>query len=358
MRVAVTGATGNIGTRLVGALLADPSVTEVVGVSSRLPDGPHRDRVRFVKVDLGADDAAARLGTALAGVDAVVHLAWLLQPSRDPSLMERVNLGGTRAVLDAVAAAGVGVLVHASSLGAYSPAPKTPAVTEDAPTGGIATSPYSVQKAHAERLLDDFAAGHPDVRVVRIRPALVLQREAGSEQARYFLGRLVPHRLVDRRLLRAIGVLPLPDAFTTQVVHTEDIADLFARAVLDPTARGAYNGAADPVLDPPTIAAALGVRRVKIPLRPVRDLVDLTWRGHLQPTDPGWVDLAAQVPLMDSSRARDELGWSPGHDARTVLLEAIDGVTGGAGADTPPLRPRLDPQGLLKSVADLISRRR
>lgn len=358
MRVAVTGATGNIGTRLVGALLTEPSVTEVLGVSSRLPDGPPRDRVRFVKVDLGGDDAAARLGTALAGVDAVVHLAWLLQPSRDPSLMERVNTGGTRAVLDAVAAAGVGVLVHASSLGAYSPAPKTPAVTEDAPTGGIATSPYSVQKAHAERLLDDFAAGHPAVRVVRIRPGLVLQREAGSEQARYFLGRLVPHRLVDRRLLRAVGVLPLPDAFTTQVVHTEDIADLFARAVLDPSARGAYNGAADPVLDPRTIADTLGVRRVRIPLKPLRDLVDLTWRGRLQPTDPGWVDLAAQVPLMDCSRARDELGWRPAHDARAVLLEAIDGVTAGAGTDTPPLRPRLDPQRVLRSVADVISRRR
>jgi UDP-glucose 4-epimerase len=75
MRVAITGATGNIGTRLVARLLAEPSVSEVVGIASRLPSAPARSRVRYVRVDLGADDAAARLGASLTGVDVVVHLA-------------------------------------------------------------------------------------------------------------------------------------------------------------------------------------------------------------------------------------------------------------------------------------------
>lgn len=325
----------------------------MVGVASRLPaepgaDQPARDRLRYARVDLGAPDATARLTEVLRGADVVIHLAWLLQPSRDVALMERVNLGGLRALLTAVPAAGVGTLVHASSLGAYSPAPKRPPVTEDAPTGGIATSPYSLQKAAGERFLDDFERGPgAGVRVVRIRPALVLQRAAGAEQARYFLGRLVPKRLVARRVLRAVGVLPLPAELTVQAVHAADIADLFVRAALDPGARGAYNGAGEPVLDPATIAAALGVRRVAVPLGPLRALVDYSWRAHLQPTDPGWVDLGAQVPLMDCTRARDELGWRPVHDARAVVQEALDGVTGGSGAPTPPLRGR-------PSVADLV----
>ena len=355
MRVAITGATGNVGTRLVDRLLAEPSVTEVVGIASRLPSVPQRDRVRYVKVDLGAADAGTRLAASLSGVDAVVHLAWLLQPSREPEVMERVNIGGTRAVLDAVVSARVGALVHASSVGAYSPQPKTPAVKEDAPTEGIETSSYSRHKARAERMIEAFTAEHPDVRVVQIRPALVLQRSASTEQARYFLGRLVPHRIVNRRLLTAVGVLPLPDAFTTQVVHAADIADLFARAVLDPRARGTYNGAAEPVLDPPTIAAALGVRRVRIPLAPVRVLADATWHARIQPTDPGWVDIASQTPLMDSSRARDELGWRPTHDARATLLEALDGVADGSGSGTPPLRGRqTDPAAVLKTVRSVI----
>lgn len=355
MRVAITGATGNVGTRLVERLLAEPSVTEVVGIASRLPTGPARHRVRYVRVDLGEPDAATKLTGSLAGVDAVVHLAWLLQPSREPEVMERVNIGGTRAVLAAVVSAGVGALVHASSIGAYSPAPKTPAVKEDAPTLGIATSSYSRQKAQAERMIEAFTAEHPDLRVVQIRPALVLARSASTEQARYFLGRLVPHRLVNRRLLGAVGVLPLPDAFTTQVVHTADIADLFARAVVDPRARGVYNGAAEPVLDPPTIAAALGVRLVRVPLSPVRVLADLTWQARLQPTDPGWVDIASQTPLIDSSRARDELGWRPTHDARATLLEALDGVADGSGSGTPPLRGRqTDPAAVLKTVRSVI----
>lgn len=340
MKVAVIGATGNIGTRVVDRLLREASVTGIVGIASRLPDAAKRERLRYARVDLGTPGAAGSLATVLGGVDVVIHLAWLLQPSRDPDLMERVNLGGLAAVLDAVLTARVGTLVYASSLGAYSPAPKRPAVTEDAATGGIATSVYSRQKARAERRLDTFSQAHPDVRVARIRPAVVLQRQAGAEQSRYFLGRLVPARLLDRRVLRAVRLLPLPDEFTLQVVHAADIADLFVRAALNPSARGAYNGAADPVLDPPTIAAALGMRHVPVPLAPVRALAELSWRARLQPTDPGWVDLGARVPLMDTARARDQLGWRPVHDARDTLREAIDGAAAGAGTGTPPLRPR------------------
>ncbi len=177
MRVAVTGATGNVGTRVVQRLLADDAVTDIVGIASRLPDASRlsepgagkpggqdrsgqQPRLRHVRVDLGAPDAATRLRTALAGMDAVIHLAWLLQPSRDIALMERVNIGGLRALLDAIPAVGVTALVHASSLGAYSPAPKTPAVTEDAPTDGVASSPYSRQKARANGCWTSSSCGH------------------------------------------------------------------------------------------------------------------------------------------------------------------------------------------------------
>ncbi len=186
----------------------------------------------------------------------------------------------------------------------------------------------------------------------------MLQREAGAEQARYFLGRLIPHQLISATTLRAVRFLPLPDAMRLQVVHTTDIADLFARAALDPGARGAYNGAADPVLDPATIAATLGMRRLPVPVAPVRALVELSWRAHLQPTDPGWVDLALQIPLMDSTRAREQLGWRPTHDARAVLREAIDGVGAGSGRPTPPLRQRADPLSAARSVVSDLLRRR
>jgi hypothetical protein len=71
----------------------------------------------------------------------------------------------------------------------------------------------------------------------------------------------------------------------------------------------------------------------------LRALADVTWRLRLQPSPPGWVDLALGVPIMDTTRACRELGWAPVHEAGSALLELIHGIREGAGARTPPLEP-------------------
>src|SRR6185436_18461733 len=78
-------------------------------------------------------------------------------------------------------------------------------------------------------------------------------------------------------------------------------------------------------------------RPVPVPARVLRTAPSLTWRAHLQPTSPGWIDLARGVPVLDTSRARTELGWTPQHDAGDALLELLDGLGHGAGGATPPL---------------------
>jgi nucleoside-diphosphate-sugar epimerase len=110
--------------------------------------------------------------------------------------------------------------------------------------------------------------------------------------------------------------------------------------VTDRSARGAYNVAADPVLDQRTLGRILGARPVRVPVKALRAAADLTWRAHLQPTPPGWLDMGLAVPVMDTTRARQELGWSPRRDAGDALLELLAGMRERAGADTPPLDPR------------------
>ena len=124
-----------------------------------------------------------------------------------------------------------------------------------------------------------------------------------------------------------------------QAVHSDDAAEAYRRAVHSDV-RGAFNIAADPVLDPPVLADALGARRVPVPAAAARALVNLTWRARLQPTPAGWLDMALAVPLMDITRAREELGWQPRHSASDALLELLDGLRRSAGLDTPPLAPR------------------
>jgi nucleoside-diphosphate-sugar epimerase len=334
MRVAIVGATGNVGSALLRALERDERVREVVGIARRRPDRKV-EKVTWAVADIGRDDA--ELDRALVGADVVVHLAWLIQPARRPDVMEAVNVHGSRRVFDAALKAGAGTIVHASSVGAYSPGPKDRAVDESWPTGGIPTSTYSMQKSRVERMLDELEAEHPHVRVVRLRPGLIFQRDAASEIRRYFLGPLMPNGLARRRLL---PVVPRTDRLVFQAVHADDVAEAYRRVIAERDVRGAFNIAADPVLDPDELGRLLHARPVAVPARLLRAAAQLTWRARLQPADPGWIDLARGVPTMDTTRARTDLGWSPRHSAGDALLELLDGLADGAGADTPPLDPR------------------
>jgi len=331
MRVTVIGASGNAGTALMRRLAAEPAVGELVGVARRRP-ALALPKTTWVQGDVSRDD----LAPLLAGSDAVIHLAWLIQPSRDESVLRATNVEGSRRVFAATAAAGVPRLLYASSVGAYAEGPKDRPVDESWPATGIATSFYSRHKAATEAMLDDLEREHPEMRVVRLRKGLIFGREAASGIRRLFAGPFLPSFLLQPRLIPAI---PAHERLVFQAVHRDDVAEAYRLALLDDGARGAYNVAADPVLDPQELARVLGARRVSVPAGALRAAAAATWRLRLQPTEPGWVDLGLGVPVMDVRRAREELGWAPRTTASDALLELIAGMRDGAGDPTPPLDP-------------------
>lgn len=359
MRIVITGASGNIGTALLRRLAADRQDHEIVGVVRRRPPAvPPYDAVRWHSVDLAEADAQTRLEPLLAGADAVVHLAWGFQPSRDIDYLERLGVGGTRAVLQAADAAGVPHLVHMSSVGAYSAASDKPRVDETWPTGGMGTLAYSQHKSTAEAILDAYEAAHSDdavttVRIARMRPGFVLQRDAGSALMRYGLPAYVP-----AWVLRAVFVLPLDRRLVIPIVHSDDVADAVVRA-LDQRATGAFNLAGEPAVTRDDIATILRARAVHVPAGVLSRLLDATWRAYLQPLDPGWLDIGFAVPLMDTTRAREVLGWAPTVDARAALREAIGGMAETAGTTSPVLRPRsaMDQLGKLITSGPIGNRR-
>lgn len=344
MRIVVTGATGHVGTALMKRLQEARSEQhadlEIVGVARRNPDpdaAPYRD-VEWHTVDIGVQDDQPALVNAFAGADAVVHLAWLIQPNHDRELLRRTNVAGTAHVLDAARTAGVGHIVCASSVGAYSPAPKDPRINEEWLAGGIRQSHYSVDKAAQERLLDSFVRENPDVVVARLRPALTFSAEAGSEVGRYFLGRVLA-RLVPRKPW--LPGLPIPKELVFQAVHAADVADAYWR-VLERRASGAFNIAAEPVLDPNALGWVLNTRRLfPLPLPVLRAAVEISWRLRLQATDGGWIDMAAGAPIMDTTRAHTVLGWTARRSSLESLTEMLDGLGAGKGRNaSPPLVPR------------------
>ncbi len=333
MRIAITGATGNVGTSLLAALASEPTVEEVVAIARRPADLPD-PRVRFHVADVSRDDLEA----PLRGVDAVVHLAWLIQPAREEAVTRATNVDGTRRLLEAATATGVRTVVHASSVGAYAPGPKDRRVGEEWPADGIPSLFYARHKAEAERLLDRFERDRPEVRVVRMRPGLIFKRAAASGIQRLFAGPLLPAPLVRPGL---IPVVPEHPRLRFQAVHSLDVGDAYRRALLADDARGAFNLAAEPVLDGRTLGEALGARPLPVRAGLLRALADASYRLRLQPSPPGWIDLALAIPLLDASRARDLLGWRPRTSATDALLELLDGIRARVDGGTPPLARRL-----------------
>jgi UDP-glucose 4-epimerase len=328
MRVVVVGATGNVGSSLVRLLAEDARIDSVVGVARRRPQLT-LPKTAWAEADVSVDDLAPLLREA----DVAVHLAWLIQPSHDLKTLRRVNVDGTRRLLEAAATAGLSSFVYASSVGAYSPGPKDRVVDESWPVDGVRTSFYSRHKAEVERLLDEFEREHSEMRVVRLRPGLIFKRTAASGIRRLFFGPLVAGSLLRPRLVPFVPALP---GLRFQCVHTDDVAEAYRQAILRDV-RGAFNLAAEPVIDPRRVGELLGARPIRVRPSLARAGVSLLWHLRLQPTAPGWLDLALEVPLLDTTRARDELGWNPVHTADQALRELLEGLRVGAGEPTPPL---------------------
>ncbi|WP_432789625.1 NAD-dependent epimerase/dehydratase family protein [Brevibacterium sp. K11IcPPYGO002] len=344
MRVAVIGATGNVGTAVLDVLGRAPDITSVLGISRRMPDieAEPYSGCEWRAIDIAAassEDTAHRdLTEALTAADAVIHLAWLIQPNSDRDLLRRVNVDGTARVAAAVAAAGVPHLVVASSVGAYSPDDSMDMHDEAWPTEGIRSSHYSVDKAAQERVLDDFCADHPEVTVTRLRPALIFGAPAASEIQRYFLSTWMPVQL-----LRAgrLPFLPLPAGLRgVQAVHSTDVARAYVASVLRRRS-GAFNICADGVLQPKDLAELLDHgRHVPVPNGAVRAALSMGHSSSLVAADAGWLDMGLHVPLMDNARARRELDWEPEYSAMDAARELLKGMADGEGAASVPLRPR------------------
>jgi UDP-glucose 4-epimerase len=332
MRVVVVGATGNLGTSVLRSLENEESVESVLGLARRLPDLTV-PKVEWASADVVSDDLVPHF----RGADAVVLLAWLIQPSRNLTKQWMVNVEGSTRVARAAKEAGVPSLVYASSVGAYSAGPKDRRVDESWPTGGVPSSYYGRHKAEVERRLDRFEAEAPEVRVVRMRPGLVFKKEAAEGIRRLFAGPFFPSVLANPAL---INIVPDIENLRSQVVHSYDVGEAFRLGIVNGDARGAFNLAAEPVLDAGEIGRILNARPVPMSAGIARAGAGISWALRLQPVPPGWLDLSRNVPIMDTSKARTELGWTPQFSADEALLDLLEGLRTGSGLDTPALSPK------------------
>jgi UDP-glucose 4-epimerase len=335
-RIVVTGASGNVGTALLRRLSAAAAEKyDVVGVVRR-PPSRRETPVAWEPLDVADQNALLRLRAICEGADCVVHLAWSFQPTRNVDYLYRVGVGGTTALVQAAHDAGVDHFVHMSSVGTYAAGAYGRRVDESWSTAGIESSIYSRTKAAAEALLDDYEARHQGggMRVARLRPGLIVQRDAAAALRRYTLPALLPPPW-----LAYLPVLPLDRKFVVAFVHADDVADAIVR-VIERRSTGPFNLATEPPVRRADLASMLDARPIHVPARVLRPLVQASWLMRLQPVDRGWYDMAFSAPLLDTGRARSELGWVPTWSSLDALADLGAGFRTNGEAVGPVLRSR------------------
>ncbi|MEA2144401.1 MAG: UDP-glucose 4-epimerase [Solirubrobacteraceae bacterium] len=330
LTVAVTGPTGTFGFGLIPLLQADPQIGAITGIARRPFDPAARG---WTKMRYREGDVRDRAGLerAFAGADVVVHLAFDVTGRADRETIRAVNVDGTMNAFAAAAAAGAQRFVYASSVAAYGFGSDNPiGMTEDWPTRPAEHLFYAREKAEIERLLRDGAAVHPEVGLYLLRPPIVLGPHAVGAKA-FVPGLLAPlaRRIAGLALRLPVAPPVLVPPLAVQFIHEQDVGEALRLCVVGAGPPGAYNIAGDGELTALDIARELGLRAVAVPQAPVQAAARLLAALPFAPPSLGWAEALASPAIMDTGKARRELGWSPRWTGLDALRETLAAQRGG-----------------------------
>ena len=326
LTVAVTGPTGEIGISAVDALEADDNIDRIIGLARRPFEPSERG---WSKTEYRQGDVCdrAEVDDLVADADVVVHLAYLIRSSREES--RAINLAGTRNVFEAsVEAARPRRLVYASSVAAYGYyADNEVPLTEETPTRGFPEHYYSEQKAECEALLREIT-DDSGLEVYVLRPCIVAGPRA-TALSDAMPWRQVTDKLPDR-VRQVMGAVPLlrpilPDpGVPMQLVHHDDVAAAITLAATGAGSPGAYNLAADGEVSFSEVAHAVGAISMRVPHAAAVAISEMVTRMPRVPAAAEWIHVARHSVVMDTSKAKRELHWSPEHTAEQTLEQMAD----------------------------------
>jgi nucleoside-diphosphate-sugar epimerase len=324
LTVAVTGPTGTFGFGLMPLLQADDRIARVAGIARR-PFDPAAHAWAKMEYRRGDVRDPQALQEAFRGADVVVHLAFLVMGAASGETIRAVNVDGTLNAFRAAAAVGARRFVYASSVAAYGFHPDNPAgMTERWPVRPAARLFYARQKAELEELLQAEVARSPGPALYLLRPSIVLGPHAVGAKT----GVLGPLTQLARASARSVGRLGVPvpvlvPALPIQFVHEEDVGEALLRCVVAAGPPGAYNIAADEVLTVADVVRELGLRPVSFPAGPVQATARALSALPFLPPAMQWVEAASHPAIMDTTRARQELGWVPRYSAIEALRDTL-----------------------------------
>jgi nucleoside-diphosphate-sugar epimerase len=324
LTVAVTGPTGTFGAGLIPLLQDDDRIGRIIGIARSPFDPAERGwtKMEYRQGDVRDTDA---LQAAFDGADVVVHLAFLITGNASRETTRSINVDGTLNVFRAAAAAGARRFVYASSVAAYGFHADNPEkIDEDWPTRPAAKLFYAQEKAELEGLLEEEATQHPELALFLLRPPIVLGPNViGGKDV--LPGPLAP---LGRKLFSRPRRLPFPvpmfvPEHPMQFIHEEDVGRALVQCIVAAGPPGAYNIAGDGIVTASDVAREFGALAIPLPAGPAQAAARAFSRLPFLPPVAEWVEAAGRPAIMDTTKAREKLGWRPRYSGLEALRDTL-----------------------------------
>jgi UDP-glucose 4-epimerase len=291
--IAITGASGYIGGRLVSHLDGIDGVRRITGIDIRPPAVESR-KLNFCRHDVREPFEKLFVDNE---IDTAIHLAFVLKPVRDRASASKIDVGGLVNFLSACRQAGVRHVLYMSSHTVYGAHPDNPdSLTEDSPLRPLSGFQYSWDKAQAERILRDFDKSQPDVTVSIFRCCPVIGPNAAGS---------VPVLMFQPPVMLGVsGFDPL-----VQFLHEDDLSRLFEAFIVKKKG-GIFNAAGDADLRYSHAAKLAGKKLLSLPDGLMKTLMRATWALHLQSQSPAsGLEFIKYPPVISTEKLTKETGF-------------------------------------------------
>jgi UDP-glucose 4-epimerase len=307
MKYVITGGSGYIGSRLVEFLATRDDTERIAIADIRPPRIPHA-RTEFHRTDV-RDRSALQSLLERVQPDALVHLAFVLNPIRDEETMYDIDVNGTFNALDAAARSGTQHVLVTSSTTAYGAWPDNPEpISEDWILRGQPDFAYARHKTEADRLCQLWAADHSERTMTIVRPCIVLGPN------------------VDNYIVRTWENAPFYPRFRgepdqhVQFVHEDDLAEAISELLVG-RHPGAFNVTGDGLMTWQETAEVAGMKIRTLPFGLYYGLNKLMWRLHVPNTEspPGNLQFVRHPWVCSNAKLKQTLGWTPKHDSRETF---------------------------------------